>query len=118
MIAFLVQCLLYALSFMIAAKVVPGISVRSYGSAVMFAAVFAILDWLLFKLLALLTLPLVVVTLGLFLLCIRAWLFMFADRFVDGVHIDGFMAALLGSLLTGAINWLITWFVSRFVNIG
>lgn len=113
MIAFLLHCVLYALSFMLAAKVVPGISVRSFGSAVIFAGVFAILDLLFFRLLAFLTLPIVVVTLGLFLVCIRAGLFLAAQKFVDGVQIDGFLAALLGSLLTGAINWLIT----RFVNI-
>jgi putative membrane protein len=113
MIAFLVHCLLYALSFMLAAKVVPGISVRSFGSAVLFAAVFAILDALFFKVLTFLTLPIVILTFGLFMICIRAGLFLAADKFVDGVRIDGFMAALLGSLLTGGINWLI----HRFVNI-
>jgi putative membrane protein len=113
MIQFLLQCLLYGLSFMLAAKVVPGITVRSYSSALLFAAVFAILDGLLFKLLAFLTLPLVLLSFGLFLFCIRAGLFLLADKFVDGVKIDGFFAALLGSLLTGGINWLI----NRFVNI-
>jgi len=112
MIAFLLHCVLYALSFMLAAKIIPGISVKSFGSAVIFSAVFAILDLLFFRILAFLTFPLVLVTLGIFLLFIRAGLFLAADKFVDGVHIDGFLAALLGSLLTGAINWLIT----RFVN--
>lgn len=112
MIAFLLHCVLYALSFMLAAKIVPGISVKSFGSAVIFSAVFAILDLLFFRILAFLTFPLVLVTLGIFLLFIRAGLFLAADKFVDGVHIDGFLAALLGSLLTGGINWLIT----RFVN--
>lgn len=112
MIAFLLHAVLYALSFMLAAKIIPGISVKSFGSAVMFSVVFALLDALFFRLLAFLTLPLVLVTLGFFLICIRAGLFMAADKFVDGVHIDGFVAALLGSLMTGAINWLIT----RFVN--
>lgn len=114
MIAFIVQCLLYGLSFILAAKLVPGITIRSYGSAVIFAAVFAILDGLFFKILAFLTLPLVLITFGLFLLCIRAGLFMLADKFVDGVKIEGFVAALLGSILTGGINWLIT----RFVHVG
>src|SRR5262245_32850363 len=111
MFAFLVHCLLFALSFVLAAKVIPGIYVRSYSSAVMFAAVFAVLDGLFFKLLAFLTFPAVVLTLGLFLLFIRAWLFLMSEKLVDGVHIDGFVAALLGSLLTGAINWLITRFI-------
>lgn len=108
MFAFLVHCLLYALSVMLAARVVPGLHVRSYGGAVGFAVVLAILDALLFKLLALVTLPLVVLTLGLFLLLIRAFLFWLADRLVDGVKVDGFGAAFLGSVVTGVINFLIT----------
>ena len=114
MIALVVHFLLYALSFMLAAKLVPGISVRSYGSAVKFAVVFALLDGLFFKLLAFLTMPLVILSLGLFLLVIRAALFLAADRFVDGVKIENFHAAFLGSLVTGGLNWLIT----RFIHIG
>ena len=114
MIALVVHCLLYALSFMLSAKLVPGMAVRSYGSAVKFAVVFALLDGLFFKLLAFLTMPLVLLSLGLFLLIIRAGLFLAADRFVDGVRIDGFVPALLGSLVTGGLNWLIT----RFIHIG
>jgi putative membrane protein len=108
MIAFLIHCLMYGLSFMLAAKIVPGLRVRSFGSAVMFSVVFAILDGLLFKALAFVTLPLVLLSLGLFLLVIRAGLFLLADKFVDGVDIDGFLPALGGSIVTGIINFLIT----------
>lgn len=114
MIALVVHFLLYALSFMLAAKIVPGITVTSYTSALKFAVVFALLDGLLFKVLAFLSMPLVILSLGLFLLVIRAGLFMLADNFVDGVRIHSFMAALLGSLVTGGLNWLI----NRFVHIG
>ena len=113
MISLLVSFLLYALAFMLTARIVPGIEVRSYRSAVGFAVVFAVLDGLLFKLLALMTLPLVVVSLGLFLLVIRAWLFMLTDKFIDGVKIDGFFSALIGSLVTAFLNSGITWLVHR-----
>lgn len=118
MIAFVIRCLLFALSFILAAKVVPGLHVRSFKSALIFAAVFAILDFFLFKLLTFLTLPLVVISLGLFLLVIRAGLFMLTDKFVEGVHIEGFFPALFGSVVTGVLNWLINWVVTRFVTIG
>jgi putative membrane protein len=111
MMSLVVHCLLYALSFMIAARLVPGIAVRSFGSAVIFSAVFAILDSLLFSFLAVVTLPLVLLSLGLFLLVIRAGLFLLADKFVDGVEIDGFLPALLGSVVTGILNGLIKWLV-------
>jgi putative membrane protein len=113
MISLLVSFLLYAVAFMLTARIVPGIEVRSFRSAVGFAVVFAILDGLLFKLLAIVTLPLVVVTLGLFLLVIRAWLFMLTDKFIDGVKIDGFFSALIGSLVTACLNSGITWMVHK-----
>jgi putative membrane protein len=111
LVSFLIHCLLYALSFMLVARVVPGITIRSYGSAVLFAAVFAILDSLLFGVLTFVTLPLVILSLGLFMLVIRAGLFMLADKLVSGVEISGFVPALLGSLLTGALNGLIKWLI-------
>ncbi len=111
LVSFLLHCLLYALSFMLVARVVPGITIRSYGSAVLFAAVFAILDSLLFGVLTFVTLPLVILSLGLFMLVIRAGLFMLADKLVSGVEISGFVPALLGSLLTGALNGLIKWLI-------
>ncbi len=113
MISLLVSFLLYAVAFMLTARIVPGIEVRSFRSAVGFAVVFAILDGLLFKLLAIVTLPLVVVTLGLFLLVIRAWLFMLTDKFIDGVRIDGFVSALIGSVVTAFLNSGITWMVHK-----
>ncbi len=113
MISLLVSFLLYALAFMLTARIVPGIEVRSYRSAVGFAIVFAILDGLLFKVLAVVTMPLVVLSLGLFLLVIRAGLFLLTDKFIDGVKIDGFLSALLGSVVTGVLNSGITWLVHK-----
>lgn len=109
MISFLIAGLVYGLSVLLAAKVVPGLRVRSFGSAVIFALVLGVLDTLLFKLLALMTLPLVILSLGLFLVVIRAGLFWLADQLVDGVEVDGFGAALLGSLMSGVINFGLRW---------
>ena len=111
---FALSCLLYALSVMLAARVVPGLRVKSYGGAVIFAVVFGILDGLLFKLLAILTFPVMIITLGLFALVIRAFLFWLADKIVDSVETSGFGAAFLGSLVSGVINFLL----QRVVHLG
>lgn len=113
MISFVVSFVLYALAFMMTARLVPGIAVRSFRSGFGFAIVFAILDGLLFKLLAFFTLPLVILSLGLFCLVIRAFLFLLTDKFIDGVKIDGFVPALIGSVLTGILNSGITWFLHK-----
>ena len=109
MIHALVHILVVALAVLGTAKIVPGVRARSFGGAVVFAVVLAILNKLLFKLLVVLSLPFVLITFGLFLVVINAFLFWLADKIVDGVEVDGFGSALLGSLVTSAITWLIFW---------
>lgn len=113
MISLLTSLVLFALAFVLTARIVPGIEVRSFRSALGFSVVFALLDGLLFKLIAFLTLPLVVLSLGLFCVLIRAFLFLLTDKFIDGVKVAGFGSALLGSVVTGAINGLISWILLR-----
>ena len=109
MVHALVHVLVVALAVLGTAKIVPGVRARSFGGAFVFAIALAILNKLLFKALVLLTLPLTVITLGLFLVVINAFLFWLADKIVDGVEVDGFGSALLGSLVTSFISSLIFW---------
>jgi putative membrane protein len=110
-----IQFVIYAVSVLLAAKLVRGIKVRSFGSALVFAVVIAILDVLLWKLLVLLTLPLVAITLGIFILVINAFLFKLADKLVSGVSIERFSSAFWGALITAIINWALTWAVHRLL---
>ena len=105
----IVHVLVYALAVLLAARIVPGIKVRSFWSAVVFAIVFAILDKLLFTLLVFLSLPFVLITFGLFVLVINAFLFWLADKLVDGVEVDGPLSAFLGALVTSIVNMLVLW---------
>jgi putative membrane protein len=107
MIHHLVHLLITAVAVLIAARIVPGIRVRSFGSAFVFAFVLAVLDVLLGKLLVILALPFVLITLGLFLIVINGFLFWLADKIVKGVEVDGFGSAVLGSLVTSGISWLV-----------
>lgn len=101
----LVKLLIFAVSVLITAKVVPGIKVKSFGSAFVFAIVFAVLDFFLWWLLVVVSFPLIIVTFGLFLLVLNAILWMLADKLVSGVELSGFGAALFGSIVTSLINW-------------
>ncbi len=103
----LLHLLVFAVAVMLTARLVPGIRVRSFGSAVFFAFVLAVLDKLLYGLLVFLSFPMILVSLGLFLLVINAFLWWLADKLSAGVELDGFGAALLASLVTSAINWLL-----------
>jgi putative membrane protein len=110
---FAIQALVTALAVLIAARIVPGIRVRSLGSALIFAVVLGLLNVLVRWLLIVLLLPFVVLTFGLFIFVINAFLFWLADKIVEGVEVDGFGAVLLGSLVTSGIGWGIMFLLHR-----
>src|SRR5262245_38102149 len=103
MIHHVIQALVTALAVLFAAKVVPGIRVKSFGSALIFAVVLALLNALLRGVLIFLSLPFLILSLGLFMLVINAFLFWLADKIVEGVEVDSFFSCFLGSLITSAI---------------
>jgi putative membrane protein len=110
----IVGFLAFTVAVLATAKMVPGIRVKSFGGALMFALVFALLNKLLFLPLVMFTFPIVVVSLGLFLIIINAFLFWLADKLVKGVELDGFGTAVLASVVVTIINWAIM-FVLRMV---
>lgn len=85
----------------------------SFGAALIAAAVLGLLNTLLRPVLVLLTLPVTVVTLGLFLFVINAAMFWMAARVLDGFTVTSFSAALLGSLIYSACGMLIDAAVER-----
>jgi putative membrane protein len=95
----LIKWLLAACALLLVAYLYPGVQVQSFGSALIAAAVVGVFYALLRPLLVLLTLPVTVITLGLFLFVINALLFWAAAGVLDGFHVNGFGAALLGSLI-------------------
>ena len=99
MILFIAKWLLYAAALMLVSHLVSGITIASYGSAVLAAVVIALLDLVLGSILKLLTLPLTILTLGLFLIVINALLFWAAGSMLSGFHVAGFWTAVLGAIL-------------------
>jgi len=95
----LLKWLLAACALLVVTALYPGVRVDGYGAALLAAFVIGLFNALLRPLLILLTLPVTVVTLGLFLFVINAWLFWAASGVLDGFEVDGFWAALLGSVL-------------------
>ena len=99
MILFIAKWLLYAAALMLVSHLVSGITIASYGSAVLAAVVIALLGLVLGSILKLLTLPLTIITLGLFLIVINALLFWAAGSMLSGFHVAGFWTAVLGAIL-------------------
>jgi putative membrane protein len=84
--------------------ILKGIHIDSFISAIWLSVVLAILNALLKPILVILTLPITVVTLGLFLFVINALIVLLAGKFVTGFHVDGFGWALLFSLLLSVLT--------------
>ena len=95
----IVRWLLLAAALLLVAYLYPGVTVKSFGSAMIAAFVLGLFNTLLRPILVVLTLPVTVVTLGLFLFVINALMFYFAASVLDGFNVTGFGAALIGSLL-------------------
>jgi putative membrane protein len=95
----LVRWLLLAAALLLVAQIYPGVQVTSFAAAMIAALVLGLFNTLLRPILVLLTLPVTLLTLGLFLFVINALLFYFAASLLDGFRVNGFIAALIGSVL-------------------
>src|SRR5690554_1569837 len=102
--ALLLVWLLNAVALLIVAYILPGITVASFGSALIAALVLGLLNTLVKPVLILLTLPITVVTLGLFLLVLNALVFWFAGSILKGFQVAGFWWALAGAIVYSLID--------------
>jgi putative membrane protein len=95
----LLRWLLLASALLLVAHLYSGVAVASFGAAMIAALVIGLLNTLVRPVLVLLTLPVTLVTLGLFLFVINALMFWAAAEFLEGLQVSGFGAALVGSVL-------------------
>jgi putative membrane protein len=102
-----------ALGFFVAAYFVPGVVVAGFGTAVLLAAFWGILGVLVRPILVLLTLPVTVLTFGLFIFVINAGLFWWLGNSIEGFAVDGFSAALLGSLVLTVVSAIVSWILGK-----
>ena len=103
----LLKWLLSAAALLFVAYLYPGVEVKSFGAALVAAFVIGLFNAVLRPVLVLLTLPVTIVTLGLFLFVINALMFWSAAGVLQGFHVNGFAAALIGSLLYSLLGMLI-----------
>lgn len=100
--------ILNAVALLVVAYVLPGITVASFSSALLAAVVLGLLNMLLKPVLQILTLPLTVVTLGLFLLVINALLFWMAGSILKGFEVAGFWWAFIGAIVYSIVTSLLS----------
>ena len=108
----LVRIIVNAATIGIAAAVIPGIELRGIGAALIAGLVLGVVNAVVRPILFVLTLPLTLVTLGLFLFVLNAICLWLTAAIVPGFVIRGFGAAFLGALVVSAVSWVLTAFVS------
>ena len=101
---FLIRLLISGIIAYVLSKILSGVHISDIGTAIIFALVLACLNAIIKPILVLLTLPITVVTLGLFLFVINALIILLADKILDGIRIDGFWWALLFSIILSVFS--------------
>ncbi|NRD23359.1 phage holin family protein [Winogradskyella litoriviva] len=107
----IIRLLLNALAVFVLANVLTGVTVDGYVGAIIVAVVLSILNLLVRPILVILTLPITIITLGLFLLVINACIILLADKLVDGFNVANFWTAILFSILLSILQWLLQSFL-------
>jgi len=108
----LIRWLISALALLATAYFVPGIYVSGLYSALIVAFVLGLVNAVLRPILILLTLPINILTLGIFTFVINGFLFWFVSSFLKGFNVDGFFAAVMGAIVVSVFNAFGNLFIS------
>lgn len=107
MFKLITKWLLLAMALLFVAYVYDGVVVKSFGSAMLAAFVIGLLNTIVRPVLVVLTLPVTVLTVGLFIFVINALMFWGAAELLEGFQVQGFVAALVGSLMYSVLGIVI-----------
>jgi putative membrane protein len=109
----LLNWLVSAVSLLIVAHIIPGISIEGFFTALLAALVIGLVNATLGLVLKILTLPLTIVTLGLFWWVINALMLWLASVLVHGFVVRGFFAAFFGAIVLALVNMVLRWILPR-----
>ncbi|MEW6296559.1 MAG: phage holin family protein [Thermodesulfobacteriota bacterium] len=108
---FLLRTLINALGLWIASALVPGLSFTGSGTLLLAAFLLGVVNAVIRPVLIFLTLPITILTLGIFLFVINALMLMLVAALLDGFLLSGFWAALFGSLIVSITSWFASWYI-------
>jgi putative membrane protein len=111
-VGFVVRVLVNAATIALAAALIPGLRLDGAWPALLAGLVLGLINAVVRPVLVVLTFPLTVVTLGLFLLVLNGLCLALTAWLVPGLDVDGFVPAFLGALVISLVSWLLTLFVS------
>ena len=91
------------------ARLLPGVHLKGFGTAIIVAIMYSIINFLLFGLITLLTLPATILTFGLFIFVINAFLLWLTDKLIGDFKIDSFLTTLVAAFLITVFNNILKW---------
>lgn len=103
----IVSWLLSALALWLVAQIVPGIELRGFGDALIATIVIAVVNAIVGPVVRFVSFPLVILTLGIFLLVVNALLLKLASMLSPGFRIRGFLSAMIGSVVLTVLTWIL-----------
>lgn len=109
----ILRVLLSAVAVVVLSKILPGVGVDTYLTAIIVAVVLSLLNFIVKPILVILTLPVTIITLGLFLLVVNASIILLADYFVDGFSVSNIWWALIFSLLLSIFQSILFSFLKK-----
>jgi putative membrane protein len=110
-LGFAIRLAISAFGLWLADRLLAGIQIDGNGTLVVAALLYGVVNAVVRPLAVLFTLPLTVLTLGLFLFVVNAAMFGLVAALLDGFHVASFGSALLGSIVVGLTGWLASWYV-------
>jgi putative membrane protein len=112
-VRFLLAWLVNTLALIAVAYLMPSITVSSFGAALIAALVLGLVNAIVRPVLVLLTLPVTILTLGLFIFVLNGLLFWMVASWLEGFHVAGFWSGVLGAILFSLVSWLLSTLVQR-----
>lgn len=109
---FIIRIVVYTLALLLAANIIPGIRLDSLTSALVAGLLLGLINAIVRPILVVLTFPITLLTLGLFLLVLNAFCLWLVSVFVPGFHVAGFWPAFWGALLVSVVSWILTALIS------
>jgi putative membrane protein len=111
MTGFVLRIAIVALGLWLATKIFDGLNFDSPGTLLAAALLLGLVNAVIRPIAVILTLPLTLVTLGLFLLVINAAMLSLVAWMLDGMTVGGFWSAFFGAIVVSIVGWLVTWFI-------
>lgn len=105
----ILNLLLLSLAIFIVSQIMPTIRIKNFGTAVIVAVVYSIINLFFGRLLVLISFPIMIITFGLFKFVINAFLLWITDKLIDDFEIKGFISTLIAALLITVIDSVLKW---------